>query len=74
MLTTTENLGCYDPGGKEGPGLGKRSQEEKARKANNQRKLIVSIWAMLPFDKRPEAGMHSGWGRELHEVYKAQPA
>lgn len=59
MLTTTENLGCYYPGGKEGPGLGKRTQDGKAKKANSQRKRIVSIWA-----KRPEAGMQ--WmGEEL---------
>jgi hypothetical protein len=64
----TENFGCYYPGGKEGPGLGKRSQEGKASKANSQRKLIVSLWA-----KRPESGMHNGYGKGLQkEAYKAQ--
>lgn len=53
------------------PGLRKRSHEGKTSKTNSQRKLVVSIWAILPFAKRPEAGMHSGWGKGLQSGIKS---
>lgn len=51
----------------------KKSQECKASKANSQRKLIVSIWAMLSFAKTPEAGIEwMGEGAEMRHTKPSQ--